>query len=149
MTMSTGGVRRAWHCDMYRARLGRAVCAAPRTTRVIDMPPTIERSFVSTPSGRIHIAAAGSGQPILLLHQTPRSWDEFREVLPLLGRHFRAIAMDTMGYGDSDQLPMEAISIENLAASAHQLLEALGHRSVVVVGHHTGAVIALEIAAAY
>jgi len=113
------------------------------------MPPTIERSFVSTPSCRIHIAAAGSGQPILLLHQTPRSWDEFREVLPLLGRHFRAIAMDTMGYGDSDQLPMEAISIENLAASAHQLLEALGHRSVVVVGHHTGAAIALEIAAAY
>ena len=32
--------------------------------------------------------------------KTPRSWDEFREVLPILGRHYRAIAMDTVGYGD-------------------------------------------------
>jgi pimeloyl-ACP methyl ester carboxylesterase len=113
------------------------------------MPPAIERSFVSTPSGRVHIATAGTGQPILLLHQTPRSWDEYREVLPLLGRHHRAIAMDTMGFGDSDPLPMKDVSIETLATAAHQLVEALGYRSAVVVGHHTGAAIALEIAAAY
>jgi pimeloyl-ACP methyl ester carboxylesterase len=113
------------------------------------MPPTIERSFVATLSGRVHIATVGTGQPILLLHQTPRSWDEYREVLPLLGQHHRAIAMDTMGFGDSDPLPMEAVSIDNLATAAHQLLQALGHRSAVVVGHHTGAAIALELAAAY
>jgi len=113
------------------------------------MPTAIERSFVSIPSGRVHIAAVGADQPVLLLHQTPRSWDEFREVLPLLGQHYRAIAMDTMGFGDSDSLPLEAVSIENLAAAAHDLLAALGYRRAVVVGHHTGAAIAVEIAAAY
>jgi pimeloyl-ACP methyl ester carboxylesterase len=113
------------------------------------MLPVIERSFLSVASGRVHLAAAGAGRPILLLHQTPRSWDEYREVLPLLGRHCRAIAMDSMGFGDSDPLPAGTISIERLAVAAHEVLVALGHRRAVIVGHHTGAAIATEIAAAY
>ena len=111
--------------------------------------PQVERSFIATPSGRIHIASTGSGAPVLLLHQTPRSWDEFRDVLPLLGRHYRVIAMDTVGYGDSDPLPDGKASIENWATAAHQLLVALGIGRAAVVGHHTGAAIAVEIAAAY
>ncbi len=89
------------------------------------------------------------GAPVLLLHQTPRSWDEFRDVLPLLGRHYRAIAMDTVGYGNSDPLPQGQASIENWAKAAHQLLVALNIERVAVVGHHTGASIAIEIAASY
>jgi len=112
------------------------------------MPP-VERSFISVASGRIHLAAAGDGAPVLLLHQTPRSWDEFREVLPLLGRHYRAIAMDTVGYGDSDPLPQGQASIERWAKAAHELLVALNINRAAVVGHHTGAAIATEIAAAY
>lgn len=111
--------------------------------------PVIERSFLSLPEGRVHLASVGAGQPILLLHQTPRSWDEYREVLPLLGRHYRTIAMDSMGFGDSDPLPMADLSIENLAAAAHDVLAALGHERAIVVGHHTGAAIAAEMAAAY
>lgn len=108
--------------------------------------PAIERSFVPTRSGRIHVAAAGRGFPILLLHQTPRSWDEFRDVLPLLGRHYRAIAMDTVGFGDSDPLPFAANSIEAWAKAAHDLLDKLGLMRCAVVGHHTGAAIAVEMA---
>ena len=53
----------------------------------------IERRFVATPAGTLHCAIAGTGRPVLLLHQTPRSWDEFRDVLPLLGREVQAIAV--------------------------------------------------------
>jgi pimeloyl-ACP methyl ester carboxylesterase len=109
----------------------------------------VERSFVATPSGRIHIASTGLGAPVLLLHQTPRSWDEFRDVLPLLGQHYRVIAMDTVGYSDSEQLPEGQASIENWAKAAHQLLVALGIGRAAIIGHHTGAAIAVEIAAAY
>ena len=62
---------------------------------------TVTRSFVTVPAGTIHVAQAGSGKPVLLLHQTPRSWDEYRDVVPLLGESFHAIAMDTIGFGDS------------------------------------------------
>jgi pimeloyl-ACP methyl ester carboxylesterase len=114
---------------------------------MIVTPQTVERRFVATRSGRIHIAASGSGFPVLLLHQTPRSWDEFRDVLPLLGRQYHTIAMDTVGFGDSDPLPFEENSIEAWAAAAHHLLDALGLLHCAIAGHHTGAVVAIEMAA--
>jgi pimeloyl-ACP methyl ester carboxylesterase len=106
----------------------------------------IHRAFIATRHGRIHVACAGSGLPVLLLHQTPRSWDEYRAVLPLLGGRVRAIAMDTLGFGDSD--PVADPSIELWAAGAIGLLDALGIERAAIVGHHTGAAIAVEIAAA-
>jgi pimeloyl-ACP methyl ester carboxylesterase len=106
----------------------------------------VERRFVLTRHGRIHAAIAGAGFPVLLLHQTPRSWDEYRDVLPLLGRDFRAIAMDTLGFGDSDP-PAGDPSIELWAEAAFALLDALGEPRAAVVGHHTGAAIAVEMAA--
>jgi pimeloyl-ACP methyl ester carboxylesterase len=108
----------------------------------------IERRFVPTKRARIHVAIAGQGSPLLLLHQTPRSWDEFRDALPLLGERYRAIAMDTVGFGDSDALPAGEDSIESWAACAFDLLDALGVDQIVPIGHHTGAAIAIEMAAA-
>jgi pimeloyl-ACP methyl ester carboxylesterase len=113
-----------------------------------DRSATIERRFVETASLRIHVAIAGEGAPVLLLHQTPRSWDEFRDVLPLLGRHCRAIAMDTVGFGDSQALPFTDNAIEAWAACAFDLLDALGIERAALVGHHTGSAIAIEMAAA-
>jgi pimeloyl-ACP methyl ester carboxylesterase len=109
----------------------------------------IQRRFVETPAGTLHCAIAGSGRPVLLLHQTPRSWDEYRDVLPLLGAHVQAIALDTIGFGDSCKPPLGADSIEHWAGVSVAAMDALGIQRFAVVGHHTGAVIATEIAAAY
>ena len=109
----------------------------------------IQRRFVETPAGTLHCAIAGSGRPVLLLHQTPRSWDEYRDVLPLLGAHVQAIALDTIGFGDSCKPPLGGDSIEHWAGVSVAAMDALGIQRFAVVGHHTGAVIATEIAAAY
>lgn len=109
----------------------------------------IEHRFVQTPEGTIHCVTEGSGAPVVLLHQTPRSWDEYRDVLPWLARRYRAIAIDTLGYGDSAKPPLGKDSIEHWAAAAVHALDALGVDRFAVVGHHTGAVIATEIAAAW
>jgi len=105
----------------------------------------IERGFTAIPGGVVHHATAGNGAPVLLLHQTPRSWAEYRDVLPILGRHRRAIAMDTLGFGDSTGPAEDAI--EAYAAGAISFLDALGIERVSLVGHHTGGVIAVELAA--
>jgi pimeloyl-ACP methyl ester carboxylesterase len=110
--------------------------------------PRIERRFVQTKRARIHLATIGSGEPLLLLHQTPRSWDEFRDTLPLLGQRYHAIAMDTVGFGDSDALPAGEDSIESWAGCAFDLLDELGIASAAIAGHHTGAAIAIEMASA-
>lgn len=111
---------------------------------------TPRRAYADLPHGQVHYAECGglAATPVLLLHQTPRSWAEYREVLPLVGKRYRAIAMDTAGFGESDP-PTVPPSIEAWAAIAVQLLHALGIADAHVVGHHTGGVVAVELAARY
>lgn len=108
------------------------------------------RAFVDLSIGQVHYASCGdtTSPAVLLLHQTPRSWLEYREVLPLLGERFRVLAMDTPGFGDSAPLRGPA-SIEGWAAVAVELLDALAIAQAHVAGHHTGGVIALHLAAAH
>ena len=109
---------------------------------------TTRRAYADLPHGQVHYAECGErARPaVLLLHQSPRSWAEYRGVLPVLGEHFHAIAVDTAGFGESDPLPQPP-SIEAWAAVAVQLLDALCIERAHVVGHHTGGVIAVELAA--
>jgi pimeloyl-ACP methyl ester carboxylesterase len=113
------------------------------------MTAGVRRAFASLAHGAVHYAECGdAGWPaVLLLHQTPRSWAEYKDVLPLLGHRFRVIAMDTAGFGDS--APVAEPGIEAWARVAVQLLDALGVPRAHVVGHHTGGVIAVELAAAH
>src|ERR1700754_1460597 len=107
--------------------------------------PDIRFSYIDTALGQLHIAECGTGAPVLLLHQTPRSWTEYRHVLPLLGEHCRAIAMDTVGFGASVK-PAGPFSIDLFADGVDQLTDALGLDSYDLVGHHTGGVISVEVA---
>jgi len=110
----------------------------------------IHRAFADLSVGQLHYAQCGdAGAPaVLLLHQSPRSWAEYRAVLPLLGGRYRAIAMDTAGFDDSSDGGVPA-SISQWARVACELLDALNIRQADVVGHHTGGVVAIELAAAF
>lgn len=103
--------------------------------------------YADTSFGQLHYAEQGRGPVILLLHQTPRSWDEFRELIPLLSSNFRVIAMDMVGFGASAALPAPQ-TVEAFARGARELLDALAIDRATVLGHHTGAAVALEMAAA-
>lgn len=111
---------------------------------------SIRRAFADLSVGQVHYAACGdpASPAVLLLHQSPRSWAEYRAVLPLIGAHRQAIAMDTAGFGDSADGGVPA-SIEQWARVARELLDALNITQVDVVGHHTGGVVAVELAAAF
>ncbi|KAA1380943.1 alpha/beta fold hydrolase [Aeromicrobium fastidiosum] len=104
--------------------------------------------YADTPLGQLHYAEAGSGgTPVICLHQTPRSHDEFAELMPLVGPHHRIIAMDMYGFGQSAK-PQGPQSIEQYASGALHLADALGLERFAVMGHHTGAVVAIEVGAA-
>jgi len=102
--------------------------------------------YADTPLGQLHHVEQGEGPVLLLLHQTPRSADEFRELLPLLSRSFRTVAMDMLGFGMSPSVPAPQ-TIEGMADGALALLDALGIVEAAVLGHHTGGAVALELAA--
>ena len=91
-------------------------------------------------------AVTADERPVVLLHQTPRSHDEFRDVGPLLAAAGRtAYAVDTPGFGASDPPPRDAV--ESWADVVSHALDRLGVREHDVVGHHTGGVLGVELAA--
>ncbi len=106
----------------------------------------VRKGYVDSRFGQLHVVEEGHGQPVLFLHQTPRSWDEYRDVLPIVGRQARAIAMDTVGYGASARLAQRQ-TVELFADGVEDVIDALGLERPVLVGHHTGGVVALEVAA--
>ena len=109
---------------------------------------TIKRAFLDTEDGQILYRIGGTGEPLLLMHMNPRSGDEYRELMPMLAQHRQVLAMDMMGFGDSDK-PPRLYTIEDYAKTAIALLDELGIEKVSILGNHTGAFIAGEVAAAY
>lgn len=98
--------------------------------------------------GQIHIAECGVGPAVLLIHQTPRSHDEFREVMESLSGQMRLIAMDLPGMGRSDSTE-SAETIETYARAASKVAQWAQDDNLTVCGHHTGAVVACELASNY
>jgi pimeloyl-ACP methyl ester carboxylesterase len=108
----------------------------------------MKRGYADIPEGQVHYRFDGKGDPIVLIHQTPSSSDEYSLVVPLLAKNHRVIAPDTLGFGMSDP-PPGVFKIQDYARTAQELLKAIGIKKATVIGHHTGASIAAEIAAAY
>ncbi|MFI0354189.1 alpha/beta fold hydrolase [Actinomadura sp. 9N407] len=103
--------------------------------------------YADSPLGQLHYVEAGQGEPIILLHQTPRSLDEFAELVPLLAPSRRVIAMDMYGFGMSAKPdPSEPQTIEMYATGVLALVDALQLENFAVLGHHTGFFVASEVA---
>jgi pimeloyl-ACP methyl ester carboxylesterase len=99
----------------------------------------------------VHIAEAGHGPLVLLLHGFPELWYSWRHQLPALAAAgYHAVAPDLRGYGRSDAPEkVEAYSMLNMTADAVGVLDALGEDTAVIVGHDWGAPIAWHCALLY
>ncbi|MCG8365352.1 MAG: alpha/beta hydrolase [Pseudanabaenales cyanobacterium] len=112
------------------------------------MKQRIKRAFLDTKDGQILYRIGGEGASLLLLHMTPRSSDEFRELAPILAQHRCAIAMDLMGLGDSDP-PPSVYAVADYAKTVIALWDELGIQAGSILGSLAGGYIAGEVAAAY
>ena len=83
---------------------------------------------------------------VVLFHESPLSSWIFERALPLLGQKLRAFAFDTPGYGHSEP-PEYPLEIEAYAERLLAAVDGLGVDSFAVAGTHTGASIAVEVAA--
>ncbi|AKT42505.1 alpha/beta fold hydrolase [Chondromyces crocatus] len=113
------------------------------------MNDAISHRTLKTNGIDLHIAEAGQGPLVLLLHGWPESWYSWRHQLTALAAAgYHAVAPDVRGYGQSDKpQPIEAYSMKNLLADYVGLLDALGEKTAVVVGHDWGAAMAWNCAA--
>jgi pimeloyl-ACP methyl ester carboxylesterase len=99
---------------------------AGTTHRLVDIGTT-----------RLHVAEAGRGDPIVLLHGWPQHWYMWRHVIPVLAEHYRVLCVDFRGFGWSEAPPGD-YSKQALADDVLALLDALGLDRVRLMGHDWG-----------
>jgi pimeloyl-ACP methyl ester carboxylesterase len=87
-----------------------------------------------------HWVEAGEGDPVVLLHGLPESWQCWRPQLPVLATQFRALAIDLKGYGRSDKGEGD-YTPRNVARELVALLDDLGIGRFRLAGHDWGSII--------
>ncbi|MDA0634694.1 alpha/beta fold hydrolase [Nonomuraea sp. MCN248] len=107
----------------------------------------MERRFVTVNGRQVHYAHAGRGLPVVLLHASPGDWRPLRGLAAELARSFAVYALDTPGHGGSDPLPAPDPGMADYGAALGETLTALGLERAHLYGTHTGAKIALSLAA--
>ena len=85
----------------------------------------MKRAYADIPEGQMHYRVEGEGETILLLHMAVASSDEFTRVMHFLSRKYRAIALDFLGFGDSDPAPREYRIIDH-ARTLIGFMDAMG-----------------------
>src|SRR4051812_25291651 len=88
---------------------------------------------------------AGDGPVLALLHGIANSSETWEPVADRLAERFTLIAPDLLGHGRS-ATPRGDYSLGAHASGARDLLTALGHERVTVVGHSLGGGIAMQFA---
>ncbi|MBC7519683.1 MAG: alpha/beta fold hydrolase, partial [Sandarakinorhabdus sp.] len=106
---------------------------------------TITRHFVdvTNPDGskrRVHYRRAGSGPPVVLVHQSPRSSAEYCELMEKWAGDFTCLAPDTPGFGESAPLPMPNPHVNDYADAVLAFMDAVGLPQAGAYGTHSGAI---------
>jgi len=109
----------------------------------------MKRGYIEAPDGKqLHYRVAGTpgGTSLVLIHQSPSSGAMWEPIMPELARRgYFAVAPDLVGHGASDGASTPP-ALEDYAGSVWHVLDALGVDAFDVIGHHSGASIAIIMA---
>jgi pimeloyl-ACP methyl ester carboxylesterase len=115
-------------------------------------PGRITKTFADTSYGQLlarRRADILDARPLVLLHPSPVSAAVLEPLVDRLGRTRPAVALDTLGAGDSDKPPPDFpddVWLGDFATITVEAIESLGFKELDLYGAHTGAKIALETA---
>lgn len=100
--------------------------------------PGVTHRYVTARGVRFHVAEAGEGEPLVMVHGWPQHWFAWRHLIPPLAERYRVICPDLRGHGWSDA-PPDGYDKENLAADLIALMDAMDLERVRLVSHDWGA----------
>lgn len=110
------------------------------STTLTETQPHVEgvsHHFVESGGLKFHVAEAGQGEPLVLLHGWPQHWYMWRLLMPELAKHYRVIAPDLRGFGWTDAT-RDGYEKENLATDMLGLLSEMGIERFRLLGHDWG-----------
>ncbi len=99
--------------------------------------PGVEHRYVDAGGFRMHVAEAGSGDPLVLIHGWPENWFAWRGVIGPLAETYRVLAVDLRGFGWSDA-PPTGYEKEQFATDVLAALDELGVERFRLAGHDWG-----------
>lgn len=121
---------------------------------VVDQPPLpgvagvrLVHRYIDTGRVTLHVAEAGVGDPVLLIHGWPQHWYAWRHVLPELATRHRVLCVDLRGAGWSEA-PKSGYTTRDGVADLVALIHSLGLDCPIVVGHDWGGWLAIHLAIA-
>jgi pimeloyl-ACP methyl ester carboxylesterase len=108
----------------------------------------LHHRFAQVNGIKMHYAEQGSGPLVVLVHGFPESWYSWRHQLPALAAAgFHVVAPDMRGYGQTEVPPeIASYTIMHLVGDVTGLVEALGEKQAIIVGHDWGANVAWNAA---
>ncbi|NEX21836.1 alpha/beta fold hydrolase [Thiorhodococcus mannitoliphagus] len=109
-----------------------------------DWPNRASSRFVSAAGMRWHVQEMGQGPVLLMLHGTGAATHSWRDFAPILAEHFRVIAPDLPGHGFTTPPPYDSMSLPGMAGYVAELVEFLGVKPDLVLGHSAGAAILIR-----
>ena len=107
-----------------------------------DWPNRAASRFVDAGGVRWHVQIAGDGPPLLLLHGTGAATHSWRDLIPLLAKHFTVVAPDLPGHGFTASGPK---ALPAMAKAVAGLLGELDLKPDIIVGHSAGVAVGLRM----
>src|SRR4051794_26846757 len=104
----------------------------------------IGHKYIDLPGVRLHVAEAGAGTPLLLLHGVPQDASVFNGMIPALAQGHRVIALDLRGFGQSTA-PATGYSMDSQVADLVGVLDALDIKRARIIAHDLGALYAFML----
>ena len=96
----------------------------------------------------LHVAEAGKGDLVILLHGYPQSGEIWRSIAPELAKTHHVVIADLRGMGLSE-VTQDGYDLSNVAEDIHQLSLSMGYAKAKVVGHDWGAAVGAVYALRY
>ncbi|SIN67907.1 Pimeloyl-ACP methyl ester carboxylesterase [Parasphingorhabdus marina DSM 22363] len=110
----------------------------------------MQRKYVTLSDGRqVHYRHAGQGPAMLLLHPSPQCSEAIVPALMALSEVCECHALDTPGYGLSDDISEAQPDMGHYADSVIATADALGMEQFYLYGAATGSQIAIELGKRY
>ncbi len=100
-------------------------------------------------TGALNWESLGSGPPLLLIQGLGYPADMWFRVLPTLSRRFRVLTFDNRGIGRNAALPVDGMTIEQMADDAARVISLSGELSANIVGVSLGGIVAQQLALAH
>jgi pimeloyl-ACP methyl ester carboxylesterase len=99
---------------------------------------------IELPGAEVNYVDVGEGEPVLFVHGLAGCWRNWLENIPYFAQHYRVLAPDLPGFGDSPN-PSWDISMPAYGQMIHDFCEKLGiDRVAALVGNSMGGFVSTE-----